>query len=564
MTAVFPLSTVPLVTPFPSKVPGAALLDLVQRPAALGQYLIEIVAYRGGESRSGGLATFTEIPLASTPPGSGVNTGQTTLRFADIHWIGDPTDRDKPNVFYEGRVTVPLVIERQMPIFPEQDRRVQRQFGTIEIANGDGFMDTLIQSLAVDGRQVRVLFGPYMAPYSQFTVIADVVSTGWEADDLKVTIGIRDRSYNLDLPLQENLFAGTGGAEGNAEIAGKPKPLLFGRCRNITPIVIDPFNLIFQVHDGTIHGIDAVYDQGAEISPEGTDVATYADLVALSVSASMFATCKAEGMFKLGSSPAGLVTADVLGDATPDYANTLDVIALRILTDRASLPTRFQNRASFAGAASIGGEMGIYISPASLPSTADIMNALLGSVGGWWGAGRDGRIRAGRLSPPEDRSPNFFLDEFDIQDMEPQPSPTPRWRQRVGYQPNWTEQRGEDIALSVPDERRQFLTQTMRVVTSASNSVRVRHLQALDPDPVLGLFESAADAQELSDYLLALYSPDRRLYAMSLKRIGYALDLQKIVRVTWPRMGLQNGKNFSIVGIREDADKDETQILLWG
>lgn len=562
--SVFPLATTPLVTAFPPSPLNAAFVDLIVTPAAHGQYLLEIIAYRGGEARSGGLAGLAEIPLASTPPGSGVSTGQITLLFADQHWIGEPSDADKPNTFYEGRMTVPLVLERQMPLLPEEERRVQRQFGLIEIANGDGYMDNLVQSLAVDGRQARVLFGPHMGAYADFTVIADVVATGWEADDLAVQIGLRDRSYNLDLPLQINLYDGTGGAEGNDEIEGKPKPLLYGRCRNVTPILIDPANLIYQVHDGAFHALDAVYDRGAALTDSEDDAADFAALVLLSVSAGEFATCLAGGYFKLGSSPDGLVTADVRGDADPDYADTLDVIALRLLTDRAGLANRYINTASFAGAAALGGEMGIYFSSGELPTAAEALNSLLGSVGGWWGAARDGKVRAGRLTAPELRSPNMYLNQFDILDLSPEPAPVPRWRQKVGGQKNWTVQRGEDIAASVTDERRQFLAEEYRVAVSASNTIRVRHLQALDADPLPGLFEDIDDAQALAVDLLALFSPDRKIYRLTLKRQGYALDLQKVVRITWPRLGLQNGKNFAVIGIREDADKDETQILCWG
>lgn len=470
----------------------------------------------------------------------------------------------KANVFYEGRVTVPLVMERQMPLLPEEPRRVQRQFGEIEIANGDGQLDDVVQSYAVDGRRVVVKFGPYLGPYGDFATIADVVGTFWEADDLTVRLQLRDRSYNLDLPLQASLYAGSGGAEGTAEIEGKPKPLLYGRCRNVAPVMVDPANLILQVHDGAIEAIDDVFDRGAALTDSTDDAADYTALVALSVSAGAFATCRAEGLIKLGSSPDGLVTADVRGDATPGYADTLDVIALRLIEDRAGLDPVFINRSTFAGAAAIAGELGIYISQNETPTTAEALSVLLAAVGGWWGAARDGRIRAGRLVDPSGRTPTLYLDQYSVLALEPEGAPVPRWRQRCSYQRNWTVQRGEDLAASVTDARRQFLTEGVRAVTAADAVVRNRHLQALDPDPLPTLYEQSADAQTLADYLLGLHSPDRRIFTVTVKRLGYLLDLQSIVRLTWPRLGLQNGRNFAVIGIREDADRDETILRLFG
>lgn len=564
MLGVFPLATEPVSKGYPPAAVPAALFELIEAADGAGQYLVEIIAYKGGEARSGGLWTLAEGPLATVPTGGGVTVGQVTLRYADRHWMGDPDAAQKANTFYEGRVTSPLVMERNMPLLPEQARRVQRQFGIIEIANGDGQLDSIVQSYAVDGRRVRVLFGPYMGSYSDFRPVADVLGTGWEGDDLSVRLGLRDRSYALDLPLQSELYAGTGGAEGTEELTGKPKPLLFGRCRNVTPTLVDPVNLIYQVHDGAIHALDEVFDRGAALTDSTDDVASYAALVAQSVSAGEFATAKAVGLFKLGATPDGLITADVRGDATPDYADTLDLIALRILDDRAGLDGRFINRPSFAGAATIGGEMGIYISSAEIPTTAQVLDALLASVVGWWGAARDGRVRAGRLTKPEDRTANLTLDQYDILALEPEEPPVPRWRQRVAYKRNWTEQRGEDLAASVTAARRQFLTEPLRAVSAVDTDVRVRHLQALDPDPLPTLFESSVTAQALAADQIALHAPDRRVFRVTLKKLGYLIDLGKIVHITWPRLGLQNGKKFTVIGIVEDGTYDTTTLRVWG
>lgn len=400
--------------------------------------------------------------------------------------------------------------------------------------------------------------------YGSFSVIADLLATSWESDDQVVRISLRDRTYSLDLPLQENLYTGAGGAEGTAEIEGKPKPLCFGRCRNVSPVLIDPTNLIYQIHDGVIFAVDDVFDRGAALTDSTNDAANYAALAALSVSAGQFATCKASGLLKLGATPDGLVTADVRGDADPDYQNTLDTIALRLLRNRAGVASRFINPATFAGAATTGGEMGIWVGAGETPTTADVLDRLMAAVAGWWGPARDGRIRAGRLSAPESRTPADHLDAVDILEMEPEPAPVPRWRQRVSYQRNWTEQRGEDLAGSVTAARRQFLTEPVRAVTAADAAVRLRHLNALDPDPLPTLYENASDAQTLANYLVALHGPDRRIFNATLQERGYLRDLNSFVHVTWPRHGLSGGKMFAVIGIREDADRGQTILRLWG
>lgn len=559
----FPLATAPLTTapgPSPQSSPFLALVQSQDE----GQYLVEISAYKGGEPRSGGLWTLTEGPLASVPGGQGVDIGLVTFRYGDKHWVGDPDDADQPNMYYEGRARVPLVMERIMPVLPESARRVQRQFGLVEIANGDGALDAIVQSYAVNGRQVRVLFGPIGGAYSDFGVIADVLGTGWTGQEQTVQLGIRDQSFSLDLPLQTNLYAGTGGAEGTSESEGKPKPLAFGRIRNATPILIDPTNLIYQIHDGEIFAVDDVFDRGAALTDSLTDVSGYTNLVAQSVAAGNFATALDVGMFKLGSSPDGLITCDVRGDATPDYQNTLDTIALRILKDRVGLSATLINESTFAGVAAIAGELGIYISHNEAPTAAQVMDALIGAVGGWWGAARDGRIRAGRLVDPANRAINLYLDEFDILALEPEDVDIPRWRQKVAYQHNWTRQRGEDLAASVTDARRQFLTEEDRAVSASDTSVKVRHVLASDPPALQSLYESSSDADTLAAYLLGLHSPDRRIFRVTIKRRGYLVDFGSIVQIKYGRFGLSSGVKFSVIGIREDAERDETILRVWG
>jgi len=566
---VFPLATLPLASSYPPNPSAAPFLALLLEGGA-GQYLVEIDAYKGGEARSGGLWTLTQGPLADIPQGGGVNVGLVTLRYGDAHWIGEPGDTRQPNVFYEGRVTAPLTLERRMPLLPEEARRVQRQFGDIEIANGDSALDPVLQSYAVDGRRVRVLFGPMGLgrghhDYGDFGVIADVLGAGWSGDERIVRLQLRDQSYALDLPLQSTLYTGAGGAEGNAENAGKPKPLLFGRARNIRPVLIDPVNLIYHWHDGASFALDDVWERGLAMTPSGVDVADYTALVAQSVAAGEFATCLAASMFKLGSTPAGLITCDARGDVVAGvYVDTFDQIALRLLRLRAGLDSMWINSGSFAGAAAIGGELGFYVSSDERPTAAQAMDGLTGSIAAWWGAARDGRIRASRLTAPEGRTANLVLDHFDVIALEPDVAPVPRWRQKIGYQLNWTVQRGEDLAGAVTVERRQFLAEALRVTAAADGTVAIRHLQALDPAPLPSLFENLADADTLAAHLLALHAPDRRIFRVTVKRLGYRLDLGQFTRLTYPKFGLVNGQTFTVIGLRDDATADETIITIWG
>lgn len=116
-------------------------------------------------------------------------------------------------------------------------------------------------------------------------------------------------------------YAGTGGAEGDQNLKDKPKPALFGRARNVEPLLIDATNQVYQVHGyGPIQAVTAVYERAASLALNGGtnvgDFASFAALVAANLPEGSYATCRAQGMFRLGAPAAGLITADIDGDAS--------------------------------------------------------------------------------------------------------------------------------------------------------------------------------------------------------------------------------------------------------
>src|SRR5690606_151324 len=150
--------------------------------------------------------------------------------------------------------------------------------------NADGELDHLLQ-YAFDGRAFRILrLGSVRMRYAT----ADLVLTGKvEGIDstqawLYLAFRIYDRRLDLDKPVQTVRYAGTtlsGGptAEGTVDLKDTVKPLLFGRCYQVPAVAVNPFDLIYQVHDGAIDPAIEVYDGGVPLRPMGS----YPDLVTL-------------------------------------------------------------------------------------------------------------------------------------------------------------------------------------------------------------------------------------------------------------------------------------------
>lgn len=109
-------------------------------------------------------------------------------------------------------------------------------------------------------------------------------------------------------------YAGTTGIEGGADLKDRPRPWVLGHVKGIEPVQIDVDNSVFQVSGyGPIGSISALYERGSSFGDPMADHADYAALVAATIPPGRWATCLAQGLFRLGAPPFGVITADVEG-----------------------------------------------------------------------------------------------------------------------------------------------------------------------------------------------------------------------------------------------------------
>ena len=184
------------------------------------------------------------------------------------------------------------------------------------------------------GARVRIYSGPVGDPSPLF----DGMVTVSEIDDgvLRITARIDDEAFAGDaLPEKYDGQGDLGGDEGLAEI---PKPMCFGFCRNVPPLMINEAHSIFQVHGyGPIKNVVALFERGIDFGEDVGDYPTYDALFAATVPEGRWATCLAQGLIRLGAPPAGAITCDVEGDNTGGFHQTTTAI-IRRLCEISSVP----------------------------------------------------------------------------------------------------------------------------------------------------------------------------------------------------------------------------------
>ncbi|MBB4859627.1 hypothetical protein HNO88_002956 [Novosphingobium chloroacetimidivorans] len=183
------------------------------------------------------------------------------------------------------------------------------------------------------GCPVEVRVGRVGDPYAQWPVrfvgkVTDYAGDAYPAMSLRAAVDLE--------PLKANVltatYAGTGGAEGGADLKNRLKPLALGRPRNVEPVLIDAVNSVYQFSGyGPIEAVEALFERGSQFAPAVANYASYATLVAAAIAPGRWVTCLAQGLVRLGAPAAGVITGDIRGHAVGGVApRGAGALALRL------------------------------------------------------------------------------------------------------------------------------------------------------------------------------------------------------------------------------------------
>lgn len=283
--------------------------------------------------------------------------------------------------------------------------------------------------------------------------------------------------------------------------------------------------------------------------------------------AGRYASYLAAGLIRLGSPPAGQITADATAGAA-----SADRTAAQMWTDVLTQGGRSSGDWSALDVtyldADTSAELG-YWSGVETVTCSEVASKVADSVGAWWGVGREGKYRIQRLEDPTGQT---AIASFTADDMRKplERVPTadagrglPTWRSVIRYSRNHTPQ--TDLAGGVTVVRRADLAQAWKEESAETASVKTAYLLAREQIDET-LYVSAADASAEATRRLALRDArrDRFQFGVQLNGTTNRLDLGDIITVTHSRFGLSAGKNFVIIGLDLDTGGRLLTLDVWG
>lgn len=448
-------------------------------------------------------------------------------------------------------------------------------YGALELVNLDGGLDGLAD-VGLDGQPIEIILGVVLPDSGGVPTWTTALRGTMEQPEIgwdKVTVLLRDRQAELAAkPLSANSYGGSNslpnGIDGVADLKGKTKPVALGQVFNAAPPCVNTSKLCYQVNDGAVADIPAVYDRAVALT-KGADYATNALLLAAAPGAGTYATCFAEGLFRLGSSPAGQVTADIKQGAAAGN-RTAAQLAKAIVIGAGGVASGDVTAADITALdAANSAEVGLWSAAGGAETCQQALDAICNSVGAWWGFDRLGKFRFARLEAPGG-TPVAEIGTADIIRIDRVATRdagrgVPAWKARLNYRRYWTVQ-ASDLAGAVTDARRGDLAQEWRSVESSDSAVKTRHPLApvLDWDSLL-IDGTAAQAE--CDRRLTLYKAERARYeariALDTDLVG-VVDLGAVVRLTVPRFGMGAGKLLRVIGLRPDLRLRLLDLTLWG
>ena len=273
------------------------------------------------------------------------------------------------------------------------------------------------------------------------------------------------------------------------------------------------------------------------------------------------------GLFRLGSTPAGLVTCDATeGDTAAD--RTAAQIYKRVGAKVGLDDVDFDDPDIQKLDANRPDVLGYWTGIADV-LVSEVNNQIAQSIGGWWGASAVGLFKIQEVVEPKGAPVILeFTDDDMVEDLnqviiQDPGRGIPNFRSTVRYARNYSPT--DDIAFGVTDERRSELAQIWREVKDTDTAVKTNHILAREQIYETLLTEEddaqaqAVKFQNLRGVLRKPYS-----FAVAYSEENELLDLGVIVKVTHPRFGLSEGKEFIVTQEDKNATKNQINLIVWG
>lgn len=434
--------------------------------------------------------------------------------------------------------------------------------GTIDIELGDEMLDWLA-SQRWDSREITIYSGSTTVDPLQWPIVfrSQTQSVDWTEDVLTITL--RDYATYFDRSIQPNTYLGTGFHQGSEEVAGVVKPLAYGTCRHVTPVLFHAQFNAYQVNDGPIRTVSSVWDRGVQLTALGDitslGFSTVYDWTPGAANAGQYITDLSRGIFRLGAPAAGRITANIVGTTAMGSANTIAAMVRAIAQSR--IPEISLDATSFdAHEFRIAQHINFYITQER--TVGDVFHEIMSRTGGALGIDRLGNLFIKQL---ERRPPRTHITELDVRaspGISRVAPPKPGRSYRGGYTRSWTVLTPEEVSEGAHFTIKSLLAHEFRysVINQVEPYLRHESAKTIDIDMP---FDFPIDATFWLGFIAGRQQVLRHVYEVPVEGMQFELEIGDMILLEYPRFDLHLPREGLIVGITEKLNEQVTMLFVW-
>lgn len=432
-----------------------------------------------------------------------------------------------------------LPIASQGGAYTEQlslTNKASMNYGDIEIKNENGVRDGWLKDIWMN-RPVKVWLGDASWARADFFVIFDGIMAGIAPKDRDtLAIKMRDKTQRLNTPISENLLGGITANKGSLI------PLCFGECFNITPLLINPSTLQYQVHNGPVADIFDVRDNGIPVA---------------------YTKDNATGTFILSAAPVGIITCSVQGDNYGGiYRNTVASLVYRIVTGFGKSTDRFMDAdidlvQINAFDAAHTQKVGIYVNERT--NILQVCENLCAGLDAQIIVSRLGKLRIIQIAiPGTGTEVEIMSKHMVIDDIIATGYIDPVAAIKIAFDKNWTVQEALDSGLSARDK--DFFAQPWLSDTETNNTTQTDFKLNVEPKQIESMFKVRSEVVTEAARQLALWSTPRYTYSVNCFTEMMQLELGQAIKVYNRRWEMASGVHGTVISLSPQWSNMEINV----
>jgi hypothetical protein len=374
--------------------------------------------------------------------------------------------------------------------------------------------------------------------------------------------------------------------EGGPELAGTPKPDLWGRSGRIEPVMVDPLGATgpsgpsYQVAGaGAVQEI--LSDEGGNAHTIAGDAASMRAFIVASPVAGTVLTYKARGLFKLGEKPTKPIAAVCKGynGGALGYVETAANIARDMVTRRGPQiadPGGLDTAGFTAFATASAAQMGVYLKEPK--NISDALDYVVASAAiGLWGYQRASTLFRVLAFAGAAVTADFNFNQTHIVKGSIEPLEwVPIYEVRVQYRPNGVVLTADQVAETVLGTAAwQGLGMAFMEEAATDSALRADYPGDASRSIIVetGIYNQA-DARALADAMLALLKGVKEPYKLRVRSVGLQISAGQTCTLTFPqrnangtiinRIGMDGLTNYAILALGDRPQDGEVELEVWG